>query len=331
MNTTRLLQPLLVLTLGLLLGAPAAQAEWFHLDEPLMGTKVSVDLWHEDRDAGEAAARAVMAEYHRINQTMSTYLEDSEISLVNREAAKRPVAVGESLFYVVSRAQEISAASDGAFDITFDSVGRHYDFRGGVAPDEATIAADLETIDYRLIELDPERRTIRFKRDGVRINLGGIAKGYAVERGAQILSQRGIQHALLNAGGDSRVIGDRRGQPWIVGIRDPRADEQVVARIPLINEAISTSGDYERYFERDGVRYHHILNPDTGKPAREIRSVSIIGPDATTTDGLTKTVFVLGVEKGMQVVSRFPGYEAIVVDGEGRMIYSDGLRPPESE
>jgi thiamine biosynthesis lipoprotein len=134
---------------------------------------------------------------------------------------------------------------------------------------------------------------------------------------------------MVNAGGDTRLLGDRRGKPWIVGIRDPRAEGRMVTRLPLADEAISTSGDYERYFEEDGVRYHHILVPSTGKSAREVRSVTILGSDATQTDGLSTTVFVLGVERGMEIVSRLPGVEAVIVDAEGRIFYSDGLAPPQ--
>jgi thiamine biosynthesis lipoprotein len=163
----------------------------------------------------------------------------------------------------------------------------------------------------------------------MRIDLGGIAKGWAVDRGIEIVRKMGIEHAMINAGGDTALLGDRLGKPWMVGIRDPRIAGAVVARIPLQDEAISTSGDYERYFEEDGVRYHHILVPGTGKSAREVRSVTILGSNATQTDGLSTSVFVLGVERGMQLVSRLPGVEAVIVDAEGRIFYSDGLVAPE--
>ena len=308
--------------------APLALADWHRLEAPLMGTSVSVELWHEDAAAGEAAARVVMAEYHRINEAMSTYREDSEISHVNREAHRAPVPVSEELFKLIARSLALSEASDGAFDITFDSVGQHYDFRAGELPDAADLEAGVAALDYRLVELDEQQRTVRFLAAGVRINLGGIAKGYAIERGAQLLLARGIEHALLNAGGDSRVIGDRRGQAWVVGVRDPRNRDAVVVRLPIDNEAISTSGDYERYFERDGVRYHHILNPRTGHPVSGVRSATVIGPDATLTDGLSTTIFVMGVSRGMALIASMPGYEAVMIDADGRLAYSSGLAPP---
>jgi FAD:protein FMN transferase len=308
---------------------PAAPAEgWQRLEEPLMGTEVSVELWHEDQAEGLAAARAVMAEYHRINELMSTYREDSEISRLNREAGQGYCTVGRELFDLVARSLELGRISEGCFDITYDSVGFLYDLRAGVVPAEGAVRDKLPLVNYRAVEMDAQRCAIRYGQAGMRINLGGIAKGYAVERGAAILRQRGVRHALLNAGGDSRVVGDRRGQPWMVGVRDPRgerSDEAVIARLPLVDEAISTAGDYERYFERDGVRYHHILNPATGWPSSGVRSVTVIGPDGTLTDGLDTAIFVMGVEKGMRLIASLPGYEAVIVDDQGRLYYSDGL------
>src|SRR5690606_18983336 len=170
--------------------------------------------------------------------------------------------------------------------------------------------------------------TVRFAVPGVRINLGGIAKGYAVERGAALLRAAGVEHAVLNAGGDTRVLGDRRGQPWLIGIRHPRLDGALVTRLPLVDEAISTSGGDERYFEEDGKRYHHIIHPATGLPTEGVVSVTVLGPDATITAGLSTTLFVLGAEAGLELIERFGGYEAVIVAGGGRPSYSSGLAPP---
>jgi len=290
-----------------------------------MGTRVSVELWHEDAALAATAAQAAMAEYHRINRQMSTYLASSEISALNRGAAETPFKTSIELFELIARALELGRLSGGCFDISYDSVGFLYDLRAGIVPDDASRLGQLPLINYRAIELDPVQHTIRFLHPGMRINLGGIAKGYAVERGAAIVRAHGIRHALLNAGGDSRVVGDRRGQPWIIGIRNPSSHDGVVARLPIVDEAISTAGDYERYFDRDGVRYHHILNPVTGLPSSGVRSVTVMGPDGTMTDGLDTAIFVMGVERGMALIAALPGYEAVIVDAAGRLYYSDGL------
>ena len=159
----------------------------------------------------------------------------------------------------------------------------------------------------------------------MRIDLGGFAKGHAVDRGAQILAARGIAHAIVTAGGDSRVLGDRRGRPWTIAIRDPRNAEGVVAVLPLEDVAISTSGDYERFFVRDGERCHHLIDPATGKSPCGVRSVTILAADGLTTEGLSKSVFVLGVERGMRLIESLTEVDAVVVDAQGRLHYSSGL------
>jgi thiamine biosynthesis lipoprotein len=311
----------------MLLASPA-HAGWVGDAIDLMGTRVSVELWADDEVRGRELVADVMREYHRIDDAMSTYKPDSEISRVNLEAATAPMVIGEELFGLLERSLELSQASGGAFDITYESVGYLYDFRARQRPTDRQIEERLGAVDYRHIVLDPAKRTIFFRTAGVRINLGGIAKGYVVERAAAMLEQRGVEHALLNAGGDTRVIGDRRGQPWIVGIRHPRVADEVVTRLPLVDEAISTSGDYERYFEEGGRRYHHIINPATGRPTEGILTVTVIGPDGTLTDGLDTAIFVLGVDKGLELIEAYPQYETIIVDATGKVSYSKGLTPP---
>ena len=308
---------------------PLAHAEWFQREEAIMGTRVAVELWSEDRALAERAMDAVIAEMRRTDELMSTYKPESQLSQVNAHAHERPVQVDPDIIEVVERSFEVSRMSGGAFDITYASVGYLYDYRAHQKPTDAQIAAALPGVDYRKVQVDREAHTIRFLREGVRIDLGGIAKGYAVDRAVQHLRELGIRHAMVNAGGDTRLLGDRRGKPWMVGIRDPRSAGRVVMRVPLADEAISTSGDYERYFEEDGVLYHQILVPSTGRSARGVRSATVIGPDATLTDGLSTTLFVLGVERGMQLIARLPGVEAVMVDDEGRIYYSDGLAPPQ--
>lgn len=321
--------PVLALMAAFALFSRPSNAEWFADARAHMGTEVSVFLWHDDPVRGEQAVEAIFAEVERLDQLMSTYKEDSLISAVNRNAAATPVDAGDELFGLIQRSLEISVLTRGAFDITYDSVGQHYDFRERQRPDAETITRELEYIDFRFVELDPENRTVSFRREGVRINLGGIAKGYAVERGIAIARRHGVRHARVTAGGDTRLLGDRRGAPWMVGIQDPRQEGQVAVTIPMENEAISTSGDYERYFEEDGERFHHIIRPSTGTPAGEVHSATIIGPDAVITDALSTSVFVMGVDEGLKLIASLPDYEGIVIDAAGQMYYSDGLQSPE--
>lgn len=297
----------------------------------MMGTEVRVLAWHDDAGEGEKVVAAVFDEIARIEALMSTYREDSRISLINREAHQRPVRAGNELYSLIVRALDVSVLTHGAFDITYDSVGRHYDFSSGRHPDAETIEGELPRIDYRLVEPRASDATIRFAVPGVRINLGGIANGYAVERGAEILNRNGVRHGIVTAGGDSRLLGDRRGKPWVVGVRDPRAGDEVAVRVPLVDEAVSTSGDYERFFEEEGKRWHHIIRPSTGTPANGVQSATVVGPDAVLTDALSTSVFVLGVDEGLRLIATLPDYEAIVIDADGKLYYSDGLRPPERQ
>ena len=305
-----------------------ASADWVGDARPMMGTEVSVLLWHDDPVAGELLVEQVFAEAHRIDQLMSTYIDDSRISDINRRAASEPVPAGDELFQLIRRSLDISVLTLGAFDVTYESVGQHYDFRNRQRPDDTTVAEERKLINWKFVELDQASGTVSFREQGVRINLGGIAKGYVVERGITILRMNGIEHGIVTAGGDSRLLGDRRGQPWMVGIRDPRKDGQVAISVPLEDEAISTSGDYERYFEENGVRYHHILTPSTGVPASGVHSATVFGPDAVFTDALSTSVFVMGVDKGLRLIASLPDYESIVIDADGQIYYSDGLQQP---
>ncbi|MFQ5635955.1 MAG: FAD:protein FMN transferase, partial [Gammaproteobacteria bacterium] len=167
----------------------------------------------------------------------------------------------------------------------------------------------------------------RVARPGVRINLGGSAKGDACESVIAMLHKLGATHALATAGGDTRLLGDRGNGPWIVGVRDPDDPDGLVTRLALDDEAVSTSGDYERFFVEDGVRYHHILNPSTGRSAGELRSVTVVGPDATLTDGLSTSVFVMGPKVGLALIESLPDYEAIVIDTDHEVRFSSGLDP----
>jgi len=312
----------------LCLAAPA-QANWVRrVTDGIMGTRITVELWADDESTADPAIDAVLEEMRHIDDSMSTYKSTSEVSLVNAKAADGPMRISKELFDLLITAKEYSVITDGAFDITYASVGYMYDFRKHIHPDDVQIGKALPAVNFRHVLLDPKSRTVRFSQKGVRIDLGGIAKGYSVDRGIEVLKARGFTRAYVSAGGDSRIIGDRFGKPWMVGIRDPRkGDGEVITRIPLVDAAISTSGDYERFFEEGGVRYHHIIDPHTGHSASKVRSATIIGPYATRTDGLSKTAFVLGPEKAMEIYNRIDDIDAIIVKLDGTVIYSKGIEP----
>ncbi len=311
--------------LTLLLFSLAANAQWHTRSEGIMGTNIHAEVWHSDPKVGAQALTIVMKEMERINQLMSPYIETSELSKINREAVNGPVEISQEMFDLLALSIQISELSQGAFDITFASVGYLYNYKTNQKPTDAQIQPLLDAINYQHIKLDPQKHTVMFAHENVKIDLGGIAKGYAVDNAIQKLKDLGIEHALVTAGGDTRLLGDRRGKPWIVGIRDPRNKDRQAVVIPLENTAMSTSGDYERYFEQDGKRYHHILSPKTGASTYEVQSVSIIGPESVYNDGLSTAVFVMGLQNGLGLINSLPEFEAIIMDNQRRMHYSNGL------
>jgi len=312
----------------LLLMPTSARADWHQREAAIMGTRITAELWHEESTAGQAALDAVFAEMHRIDRLMSHYKPDSQLSRINRNATAGPVVVDHELALLIAKSFEFSELSGGAFDITYASVGYLYDYREKRHPSEAEIQAALPAVNWRHVAVDLDASTVRFLAPGVRIDLGGIAKGYAVDRSIALLAARGIDHARVTAGGDSRLLGDRRGRPWMVGIRHPDDAGRVVLRLPLEDTAVSTSGDYERFFDEDGVRYHHIIDPATGKSPHAVRSVTVIGPDATLTEGLTKSLFILGPERGIALIDAREDVDAVIVASDGKVWYSKGLAPP---
>jgi FAD:protein FMN transferase len=303
---------------------------WLERTEAIMGTRCYVTLWADDPVKGNAAIDAVMAELRRIDNLMSHYKPESQLSQINARANEEPVQVDKELFDLIKLSTYYSQITDGAFDITYAGVGHLYDYRHHIRPTEEQIRAALPSVNWRNMQLDAEHHTVRFMHPGMRIDLGGIGKGYAVDRGVEILKARGITHGLVTAGGDSRIIGDHMGRPWLVAIRHPDNPAKVVTRIPLSDTAMSTSGDYERFFDEGGVRYHHIIDPRTGHSASQVRSATVLAPTATQTDGMSKTAFVLGAEKTLEIIDRMPGFDAVFVLPDGRVLYSKGLRPPEA-
>ena len=305
-----------------------AHAEWYSRVEAIMDTRIYVQLWDTNPEHANAAIDAVMAEMHHVDDVMSDFKPDSELSQINEHAAQHPVVVSPELYDLVKLSTHYSQITDGAFDITVESVWKLYHFRQHIHPTDAQIQALLPTVGWRQLIFDDHDHSIRFARRGMAIGLGGIAKGYVVDRSIDILKARGIRHAIVTAGGDSRILGDRRGRPWMVAIRDPWDLNKVVTLIPIVNEAISTSGDYYRGFVQNGVRYDHILSPFTGHSAQLVRSASVIAPTATQTDGMSKTAFVLGPEKTLAIINALPQYDAVFIDPQGRVIYSKGMEPP---
>ncbi len=321
---SRIYAPTLWLILSLLPLSAVAEDRWQQHEWDVMGTRASVTLWAE-QDAAPLFA-ALEAELSRLNELLSPWIESSELARVNREAATSAQTVSAEFYALLERSRHYYQLTDGAFDISFASAGHLYDYREGKAPDEPTLKAATRHIDARNIQLLPNHQ-VRFTDPGTVIDLGGIAKGYAIDQGIAILKQAGVTQAWLSLGGDSYVLGDHHGRPWTVGIQHPRDREAIAMRLPLIDTAMSTSGDYQRYFIKDGERIHHIISPDTGKSAGELVSVTILTDKSVDADALSTSVFVMGREKGLAMINRLPGTSVIIIDKRGEVYYSEDLAP----
>jgi FAD:protein FMN transferase len=295
-----------------------------------MGTEVHVSAWTADEAAALAAFERVFDEFDRLDALMSVWKEGSDILRINAAAGKGAVAVSPEVREALHASQEVSEWTAGKFDVTFAALSGLWKFDqdiDGQIPDRSQIAAKLAFIDYHALQIDDRAGTARLARDGMRVSLGGIGKGYAIDRAVTILRGAGLADFMIQAGGDLYVAGRRGDRPWHVGIQDPRgAPNTLFAAIELTDAAFSTSGDYERFFIRDGHRYHHILDPDTGEPAVRSRSATIMAKSATVSDGLSTGVFILGGEQGMALIEKLPDVEGVIVTANNQVLVSTGLK-----
>ncbi|MEO8195319.1 MAG: FAD:protein FMN transferase [Thermoanaerobaculia bacterium] len=280
-----------------------------------------------DPAAAAAAADACFALFRRLDLELSEWKDGSPLSAVNRAAGVAPVAVPDELFGLVTRAIEIGRETEGAFDVSWAALWGLWDFRAAspTVPEPSAIAARRGLVDYRRIVLDPAARTIFLPEAGMKLGLGGIAKGYALERAGAFLRQRGFEDFLIVSGGQVYARGTRGGRPWQVGVRDPRGErDEIFATLPLGGGSLSTSADNESFFVVEGVRYHHILDPRTGWPSRGLRSATVLAADPTLADALSTAVMVLGRERGLAVAARL-GAGALVVDEQGEVAMTPEL------
>lgn len=263
-----------------------------------MGSAYSVAVYGDDRTRMEEAVDAAFEEVRRLDQMLSNYKPESELSEVNRLAAAKPVAVTPELFSLLSACLEYSRESEGAFDITVGPLMKVWGFYRGTGrlPHRAEIRGALEQVGYRNMVLDAANRTVRFAREGVELDPGGIGKGYAVDRMIDVLKQYGIRTALVSASGSSIYgLGKPPGEKgWRVEIRDPKDENQSVAEVYLKDESMSTSGNYEKFFRAEGRIYSHVMDPRTGWPAQGVLSVSVIAPRTLDSEAWTKPLFVNG-------------------------------------
>lgn len=295
-----------------------------------MGSTLHLTAWTNDQPGVEKAFEEVFAEFTRLEKLMSTWIPNSDVQRVNQTAGVQPVQVSADVRDVLKTARQISEWTDGKFDVTFGALSGLWKFdhdQDNVLPDMREVRRRLPLIDYRAIQIDDVAGTVFLARKGMSIHLGGIGKGYAIDRGVNILRTRGVRDFMMQDGGDIYVGGRNGGRPWRLGIQDPRgAANHIFAELDLSDGTFSTSGDYERFFMKDGRRYHHILDPTTGEPARGARSVTIVANRGVIADGLSTGVFILGAEAGMALIEKLPDVEGVIVADKNRVLISSGLK-----
>lgn len=319
-------RPLLGICLLLSACGQAAEARLRTRSTGVMGTSLELRAIDPDVAKADAALEAAEAEIRRVEDLMTDW-RPSPLTSLNEAAGKGPQKVPLELCRIIDRGLAMGELTGGAFDITFAGVGKLWRFKGGQKrpPDPEVLRAALQRVDYRRVKVDLANSTVELPA-GMRIGLGGIAKGYGVDRAMRVLMQHGIKHGVVNAGGDMKVLGQKHGAPWEVAIKHPRERERAMALLRVSNTCVVSSGDYERFFEFEGRRYHHILDPRDGMPAKGGMSATVVAPNAEQADALATALCVLGPSEGLALIRKIPRVEAILVDLQGEVHATAALR-----
>lgn len=322
----------LLLAIGVLLSTTACKPPSWGAPKPYKETQFLMDTIIDITAYGpnaEPAVKAAFAEFKRLHDITNNFDPASQVSKVNDAAGQNKLVVDPDFIEMVRRSNELSDNFGGTFDVTIGpltdlwGIGR----KGDYVPTQEDIDKLLPLVNYHLVELDVANHTIYLPKKGMKLDLGGIAKGYATDKALDILKSYGIKSALINAGGDVRVIGQKPdGTPWRIGVQNPRNQDAVIAKLALTDwDTMETSGDYQRFIMKDGVRYSHILDARTGRQPRQLDSVTMVLNSSTDGDILSTALFILGPEKGLELLKKYPGAEAIMVTTDGKVITSPGL------
>lgn len=297
----------------------------FRKPQRLMGNAFEITIVDTDERLALEHIDAAIAEIQRIEQLLTTYKEESQTNLVNRNAGLKPVKVDTEVFNLIERSIRISHITDGYFDISYGGIDKklwNFDREMKELPDPGSVKEHLKLVNYRNILLDPEKQTVFLKEKGMRIGFGGIGKGYAAEMGKRLLQQRGVQSGVVNASGDLTVWGSQAdGKPWTIGIANPDNARLPFSYLNITDTAVATSGNYEKYVMIGGKRYSHTINPKTGIPVSGVKSVTIICPNAEIADAMATPVSIMGIDAALNLINQIQQVECIIIDDANR-IYS---------
>ena len=294
----------------------------------LMGSRFEITAIDNDATKSKQAVTAAIAEIQRIEKMISSWDPQSQTSAINKNSGIKAIQVDPELFDLIQRALSVSALTNGAFDISFQSA-HHWTFDGTVQklPSTLSLQSRLELINYKNIICNPEKQTVFLKKKGMHIGFGAIGKGYAADKAKALMQQMGIRSGMVNAGGDLTAWGKSpKQEDWKIGISHPERSWETMSWLSIKEQAVVTSGDYEKYFMAAGKRYAHIINPVTGFPVTGIRSATVVCPSAELADALATSIFVLGVEKGLQLINQLKEIECFIVDDDFKMHHSSGMQ-----
>lgn len=315
--------------LGVDLPAYAASAHVVKRGQMHMGTLVFLTAVASDKQLAHAAIDRGFAEIHRLEQILSTWIPDSELSRINAAAGQRAVKAGPETMELLEHSLEMARLTEGGFNIAIGPAVEAWNVsREGRIPTREELDATRPFMELSAIHINKEAGTVYLARSGMRVDIGGIGKGYAADFAARVMREAGASAGVVAISGDMKTFGRLPdGQRFMFGIQHPRMENGItIGRLELEDEAVSTAGDYQRYFEKDGIRYHHILDPQTLRPARLSQSVTIVAKTGVLADGLDTGIFVMGPEKGMALIERLPGVEGVIVDADGTVSVSSGLQ-----
>jgi thiamine biosynthesis lipoprotein len=304
--------------------------EIYHRALKLMGNRFQLSAVGISEEWAQDCIEAGIHEIRRIEKKLTTYSDESETALINRNAGIKPVMISKETFDLIERSKKISQVTQGAFDISYGSVDKslwNFDTHIDRLPDTATAKEMTRLINYRNILLNGTDYSVMLQEKGMRIGFGGIGKGYAAERAKLVMKGKGVESGIVNASGDMTTWGlQPDGKPWTIGIADPNLKEQVFSYINITDMAVATSGNYEKFIIVDGKKYSHTINPRTGLPIRGIKSVTIISTNAEIADAMTTPVMIMGVSAGLNMINQMQDVEVIIIDDEDMLYISNNIR-----
>ncbi len=291
-----------------------------------MGNRFEISVVSTDEEEANTNIDKAIQEIRRIEKLFTTFSDDSQVNLVNRNAGLKPVKVDREVFDLISRSIRISSITQGAFDITYGSVDKklwNFDQKMTALPDAATAKKMVRLINYKNILLDEENCTVMLKNVGMRIGFGGIGKGYAAEKAKQLLKSLGVENGIVNAAGDLTTWGlQPDGNPWTIGIVDPNVADSIFSYLSVSDMAVATSGNYEKFVMIGGKKFSHTINPKTGLPVTGIKSVTIISPNAEIADAMATPVTIMGINAGLDMINQINNIEAIIIDDDNKIYTS---------